>query len=186
VRTYRAFAWDRSARPDEPDGPLWFPQVFQGEGRHDNPDDYGCLYLADRPVSCVAEQLAAFRGQRLTPSLLRRRGLPLALAAIDVEDDVEIIDLDDPVVLRRERLRPSAVASRRREITQPQALQLYRRHPRAAGLRWWSMWESQWINFTVFDRAAPRLRVQDVSELTLDHPAVAEAAGLFGLRAVTG
>src|SRR6478752_1678 len=51
------------ARDDAVDGPLWFPQPYQGEGRHDNPDEYGCLYLADRAVSCVVEQLAAFRGQ---------------------------------------------------------------------------------------------------------------------------
>jgi hypothetical protein len=185
VRLYRAFAWNGAAGADEPDGPLWFPRIFQGEGRHDNPSDYGCLYLSDRPVSCVVEQLAAFRGQRLTPALLRRRGLPLALAAIDLAGEASIVDLDDPAVLRRERLRPSAVASRLREITQPQALRLYRRHPKAAGLRWWSMWEAQWINVTVFDRAAGQLRLHDVSELTIDHPAVSEAADVFGLRVVT-
>lgn len=61
---YRCFAWNRRARPSGADGPLWFPRGFQGEGRHDNPDLYGCLYLADREVSCVVEQLAPFRGQR--------------------------------------------------------------------------------------------------------------------------
>ncbi len=64
---YRAFAWRDAARADEPDGPLWFPRIFQGEGRHDNPRVYGCLYLSDRPESCIVEQLAAFRGQRLMP-----------------------------------------------------------------------------------------------------------------------
>jgi len=184
VILHRAFAWDRAARPDAPDGALWFPRVFQGEGRHDNPDVYGCLYLADRPVSCVIEQLAAFRGQRLSASLLRRRGLPLALAAIELDEPATIIDLDDPAVLRRERLRPSAVATRRRDHTQPQALGLYQRHPAAAGLRWWSTWEALWANCTLFDRAAPRLHVRDVRELTLDDPTVVEAADLFGLRLV--
>jgi hypothetical protein len=184
VTLYRAFAWDRGAANDKPDTPLWFPRVFQGEGRHDNPEVYGCLYLADRPVSCIVEQLAAFRGQRLTAALLRRRGLPLALGTIHLDDDAVILDLDDPVVLRRERLRPSLVATRQRQVTQPQALDLYRRHPRAAGLRWWSTWEARWANLTLFDRATPLLRVDEVQELTLDHPAVAEAADLFGLRVV--
>lgn len=181
---YRAFAWNRAARPDALDGPLWFPRPFQGEGRHDNPDAYGCLYLADRPVSCVVEQLAPFRGQRLSGALLRRRGLPLALATIDLDADAVLLDLDDPAVLRRERLRPSRVATRQRDITQAQALDLYRRHTEAAALTWWSTWESLWMNITLFDRAAKRLRLSDVHELTIDDPVVIEAADLFGLRVV--
>ncbi len=179
---HRCFAWNAAARHDAPDGPLWFPRLFQGEGRHDNPDVYGCLYLADRAVSCLVEQLAAFRGQRLTAGILRRRALPLALATIELAGDATLLDLDDPAILRRERLRPSRVATRQRPVTQPQALDLYRRHPEAAGLRWWSTWEALWANVTVFDRAAPALRVVDVRELTLDDPALVDAADLFGLR----
>jgi len=184
VILHRCFAWNHTARDDAPDGPLWFPRVFQGEGRHDNPETYGCLYLADRALSCVVEQLAAFRGQRLTASLLRRRGFPLGLAAIELEDASTLIDLDDPVVLGRERLRPSRVATRNRSVTQPQALALFRAHPEAAGLKWWSAWEAQWANVTVFDRAEPSLRLADVHRLTLDDPVLLEAADLFGLRVV--
>ena len=156
--------------------------MFQGDGRHDNPEVYGCLYLSDRPESCIAEQLAAFRGQLLTASMLRRRGLPLALGRIEIRDSATLIDLDDPSVLLRERLRPSQIATRSRPVTQPHALALYRRHPRAAGLRWWSSWEALWANVTVFDRAAAALRVIEVTELTLDHPNLLEAADSFGLR----
>jgi hypothetical protein len=184
VTLYRCFAWRAAARDDQPDGALWLPRIFQGEGRHDNPDVYGCLYLADRPASCIAEQLAAFRGQRLTASMLRRRGLPLALARLEIRDNATLIDLDDPSVLLRERLRPSQVATRRRAVTQPQALALYRRHPRAAGLRWWSSWEALWANVTVFDRAVAAMHAIEVTELTLDHPNLLEAADVFGLRVV--
>jgi hypothetical protein len=182
VTLYRCFAWRAAAADDQPDGPLWFPRIFQGEGRHDNPDVYGCLYLSDRPESCIAEQLAAFRGQRLTASMLRRRDLPLALARLEIRDSSTLVDLDDPAVLLHERLRPSQVATRRRSVTQPQALALYRRHPRAAGLRWWSSWEALWANVTVFDRAAAALRAIEVTELTLDHPNLLDAAEIFGLR----
>jgi len=182
VTLYRAFAWREAARPSEPDGALWFPRMFQGDGRHDNPEAYGCLYLSDRPQSCIVEQLAAFRGQRLIASLLRRRGLPLALARLELDDDRELIDLDDPSVLKRERLRPSRVATRQREMTQPQALALYRAHPKAAGLRWWSSWEALWTNVTIFDRAAKALKAVEVTELTLEHPHLLEAAEFFGLR----
>ncbi len=179
---YRCFAWDERARDTEPDGALWFPRVYQGEGRHDNPDLYGCLYLSDHVLSVLVEQLARFRGQRLLPSLLRRRGLPLAVAEIELDDRAELVDLDNPVVLRRERLRPSRVATRQRSITQAAARLLHDRHSSAAGLKWWSIYEALWANVTIFDRAAARLRRRSVRPLTIDDPAVTEAADFFGLR----
>jgi hypothetical protein len=182
VILYRCFAWDARARHGEQDGPLWFPRVFQGEGRHDNPDLYGCLYLSTVALSTIIEQLARFRGQRLIPSLLRRRGLPLAVAELTLADDAEIHDLDDPVELRRLRLRPSLVATRRRDITQPQAAALFERFPRAAGIRWWSTYEALWPNVTVFDRVRTSLRLDSVRELTIDDPLVVEAAEFFALR----
>jgi hypothetical protein len=182
VILHRCFAWNDRAGHGGPDGPLWFPRVFQGEGRHDNPDLYGCLYLSFTALSTVVEQLARFRGQRLLPSLLRRRGLPLAVADLDLEEDAALVDLDDPAVLRRERLRPSLVATRQREVTQPQARLLHDRHPNADGLRWWSTYEAQWINVTLFERAAPRLRVRSVRALGVEDPLVSEAAAFFGLR----
>ena len=178
---HRCLAWNERAAPDAADGALWFPRPYQGEGRHDNPAVYGCLYLSEQPLSCVVEQLARFRGQRLTPALLRRRGLPLALAELELPDDAEFIDLDDPAVLRRERLRPSRVATRERAITQPQALALHEKHG-AAGLRWWSTFESQWLNVTVFDRAAPALRLASVRELDVADDEIAAAADVLGLR----
>jgi hypothetical protein len=112
--------------------------------------------------------------------MLRRRGLPLALAAIELPDDAELIDLDDPVVLRRRRLRPSVVATRDRAITQPQGLAVYR-ETEAVGLRWWSIVESLWANYTLFDRVIPRLTLRDVRPLSLDDAAVVEGADYLGL-----
>jgi hypothetical protein len=182
VILYRCFAWNERARPGKADSPLWFPREFQGEGRHDNPELYGCLYLADRAVSCVVEQLARFRGQRLSGPLLVRRGLPLALAELDLDEHATLLDLDDPVVLRRERLRPSRVATRRRVVTQPQARELHEKHPETAGLRWWSSYEALWANVTLFDRAALMLRIRSVHGLAVDDPVVVEAADFFAMR----
>ena len=86
------------------------------------------------------------------------------------------------MVLRRERLRPSVVATRQRAATQAQAKRLYERHPDAAGLRWWSTYESTWTNATLFERAARQLRLESVHSLTVEDPIVAEAAEIFGLR----
>jgi hypothetical protein len=182
VILYRCFAWNERARTDRPDSPLWFPRPYQGDGRHDNSDLYGCLYLSERPLSCVVEQLARFRGQRLLPALLVRRGLPLALAELELADDAELVDLDDPAVLRREQLRPSLVATRAREVTQPQARALYEAHPDAAGLRWWSTFESQWLNVSLFDRAAAAVRLVSARTLAVEDEEVASAADVLGLR----
>jgi hypothetical protein len=178
---YRCFAWDQDAGDNEPDGPVWFPRVFQGEGRHDNPDLYGCLYLADRELSCIVEQLARFRGQRLVKPLLLRRGLPLALAQLELSGDAQLINLDDPSELGRKGLRPSLVATRHREITQPQARKLHE-DARVAGLAWWSIYESLWMNVTLFDRSAKLLRVHSVRKLGIEDRAVIEAARYFELR----
>jgi hypothetical protein len=182
VILHRCLAWNERAAPDAADGALWFPRPYQGEGRHDNPAAYGCLYLSEQPLSCVVEQLARFRGQRLTPALLRRRGLPLALAELELPDDARLVDLDEPAVLRRERLRPSRVATRERGITQPQALALHEKHDEAVGLRWWSTFESQWLNVTLFDRAAAALRLVSVKALDVAGDEIAEAADVLGLR----
>jgi RES domain-containing protein len=182
VILHRCLAWNERAAPEAADGALWFPRPYQGEGRHDNPAAYGCLYLSEQPLSCVVEQLARFRGQRLTASLLRRRGLPLALAQLELPDDVQLVDLDDPTVLRRERLRPSRIATRDRALTQPQALALHERHDEAAGLRWWSTFEAQWLNVTLFDRAASALRLASVRVLEVADDEIAAAADVLGLR----
>jgi hypothetical protein len=181
VILHRCFAWAERTAETEPDGPRWFPRAFQGEGRHDNPDVYGCLYLADREVSAVVEQLARFRGQRLAPAFFIRRGLPLALAALELPDRAQVVNLDDPEMLAAHELRPSDVATRRRDVTQPQALRLYRRHRFAAGLRGWSVFEALWANFTIFERAQSRLTLIGIRALRVEDPAVVEAADVLGL-----
>jgi hypothetical protein len=185
VRLWRALPLDRGAKAREAGGPLWFPRLQQGGGRHDNPDLYGCLYVAEDAVSCVAELLAPFRGTgKLLPSMLVRYGKPLALAAIELEDGVTVVDLDDPSTLIATSLRPSQVATRRRSDTQEQAADVYESHPEAVAIRWWSTLESSWINWTLFDRAEGSLDLTDLDDLTVEHPVVLEAADLLGLTHV--
>ena len=179
---YRCFAWNERARPADQDGPLWFPRIFQGDGRHDNPEVYGCLYLSESSLSCVVEQLSRFRGQRLTPALLRRRQLPLALAELELSSSAAVLDFDDPVILRRHGLRPSRVATRQRDMTQALARRFYETDAATAGLRWWSTHEALWLNVTLFDRAAAHLRVRSVHRLTIENTVVVDAADFFALR----
>jgi hypothetical protein len=182
VILWRVLPWDPGSTPASPGGALFFPRAFQGLGRHDNPARYGCLYVAAEATSAVAEALARFRGaEPLSDRMLEGQGRPLAIARIELADDAELIDLDEPRVLQRERLRPSGVATRERAATQAYAEQLFDAHPDAAGMRWWSTLESSWINVTLFDRAIASLNAGKPEALAIDHPAVVEAAEFLGL-----
>ena len=178
---WRVVPWDPAARPSEPGGPLFFPRPFQGVGRHDNPARYGCLYASETASAAVAEVLAAFRGSALDDAILELRGRGLAITRLELADDAELIDLDEPRVLQGERLRPSGVATRRRAVTQAYSERLFEAHPEAVGLRWWSTLESSWINVTLFDRATAALGAGAPEHLSTEHPAVTEAAELLGL-----
>jgi RES domain len=174
--------WVSSAVVGQPGHALWVPREYQGSGRHDAPDRYGCLYLAEVAVSAVAEMLAPFRGTGdLHPDLLVRSGRQLALAELELAGDAVLIDLDDPAVLVAESLRPSIVATGQRSVTHAYAVGQFERHFEAAGLRWWSTLEASWIQVTLFDRALSGLSVHDVQTLTIDHEAVTTAASYLGL-----
>lgn len=113
--------------------------------------------------------------------MLLRAGMPLVLAQLQIDDESHLIDLDEPRVLTRTRLRPSQVATHARPVTQAYATRIFDEHPTAIGLRWCSTLEAGLANLTLYDRAAGALRLIDVEELTLNHPATHEAADLLGL-----
>jgi hypothetical protein len=167
---YRAFPLGDGADPEEQGGPLYVPRAFQGAGRHDSPDRFGVLYASRSPVSVVAEVVRALRLHRIARRDLVFEDRPLALAS-----------LDDPTELASRRLRPSTVATRKREVTQAQAVALYEQGHSA--FAWWSTIEASWINVTLFaDRAVPHLSMAGEPEpLTLDHPALMEAAEVVGV-----
>jgi hypothetical protein len=181
VILFRCLAWDKAASPGSRGGPLWFPRMLQGNGRHDNPDLYGCLYVSVEPVSAVSEQIQRLAGTSLEAPDLLRRGLPLALAAIDFDESGELLDLDDPSILLGEGMRPSQIATNERLITQGGAAGIFTRHAEAAGIRWWSTIEALWPNVTLFDRAGELLAVEDVQMLELGDDVVVEAADYLGI-----
>jgi hypothetical protein len=178
---FRVFPSISGAGPSDPGGPLHVPLFDQGGGRHDNPDRYGTLYLSRVAASPVAEKLRDYRGRPVLDRDLVDEGSRLALAAIDERGLDELLDLDDPGNLVARGLRPSTVATRNRKPTRRMALRLYEEG--VPGFEWWSTIEASWINVTLFeDRVAGRLRVLGQPEaLTLDHPAVREAAAAAGV-----
>src|SRR5919108_1156266 len=48
---YRLFPREERAAEDEPGGPLWWPRGLQGDGRHDNPGLYTCMYTSETATS---------------------------------------------------------------------------------------------------------------------------------------
>jgi hypothetical protein len=181
VILYRCFPWDASVDPTSPGGALWFPRALQGDGRHDGPERYGCVYVSELAVSAVVEEVGRFAGTALAAPDLRRGGLPLALATLSLEASAALVDLDEPLVLAAESLRPSLVATGERQETQRAATMLFERHENAVGLRWWSAYEARWPNVTLFDRAQEALAVDEIRALRLEDEVVREAAGLLGL-----
>jgi len=178
---YRAFTLAPGASLHAPGGALFVARTAQGAGRHDNPGHYGTLYASRSAVSAVAEILQPFRNQTLVEEdLSRAGGRRLALATID-EDLDEVVDLDDPEVLLERALRPSAVATRERRVTQGIAFDAFERG--ATGLSWWSTLEASWVNVTLFaERAGSPALALEPESLSLRHAAVREAADELGIE----
>ena len=178
---YRLFPHAPGARSHDEWGPLHVARAYQGWGRHDNPDAYGALYLSRQPAAAVAERLRRLLGRELSEARLHPGGRTLALAEIDESELGPLPDLDDPAELLERGLRPSMVASRERDRTQPIALAAFEEG--RDGLAWWSTVESSWTNVTLFaERALPKLSLAgDPEPLSMEHPAVAEAVEALGL-----
>jgi hypothetical protein len=179
---YRAFPSVEGAEAHELGGPLFVPRLDQGLGRHDNPERYGALYLSREPVSNLAEVLRGYAGRTITERHLRPEGAHLALATLDDAGLGDLLDLDDPHNLVARELRPSRVATRDRGVTRELAGRLY--DEEAPGFEWWSTIEASWINVTLFaERVLEHISViGEPEELSLDHPAVREAAEAVGVE----
>lgn len=180
---YRVFPFHPDAAPAQEGGALFVLRWWQGSGRHDAVDLYGALYASRTPLGAVAERVKHLRGRTLADEdLLGLRGLRYAVAELDDSGLGRLVDLDDPVRLVERSLRPSSVATNARRLTQAVARRIYAE--RADGFEWWSTLEASWINVTLFaERAVPKLRLaSDPSALSLNHPAVRDAARSLGVR----
>jgi len=171
---YRVLPYVHTAAAGEAGHPLWVP-ASTGANRIDNPDLYAALYLGDHPMCAVAEAFGwASRWNagllRGTPSL---PGSVRALIGYELAADAPICDLDDPERLVELGLRPSRVVARDRAATQRWARDLHA-SGRYAGVRWWSYYNPDWGSVGMWRIAA--LRVAEVVELSVEHPAFVGAA----------
>lgn len=161
-----------SAKPEDPGGALFVPAQQHG-GRIDTPRRQ-VLYLSSTPVGAVAEVFASLAAW--TPQMFESPAGPgarRALGRYELADSARILDLDDAETLRALGLRPSEVVSPDRQVTQRWARSVVAQR-RWDGARWWSFHDSRWYSYGLWDRRD--LRLIGVDPLSLDHPAVVEAA----------
>jgi hypothetical protein len=180
---WRVFPWDRQAAQGTPLSPSYVPRPT-GRGRFDLPLDRSpVLYVSESPEHAVAESLQPWRNRPLRVEHLVRAGRALALVRVEPPADgiTTLLDLCDPRALAAIRTGPDVVASRRRHRTQPIALAAW--DAGHAGLRWWSVFGSDWHGVVLFtDRLPPSLSFEDPEPLSPDHPAVRMAAAHLGME----
>jgi len=178
IQLFRVFSFRGGAPVDAPGGALHVPT--QGRGRVDNPEHYQAYYAAREPEAAVAEVLGAREPGPIRVDSLRGSplvdGSVLALATVEIPSQQRLCDLDDPRELLARNLRPSRVITPNYQVSQVWALVIFRERSEArwAGVSWWSYYESTWTSVAVWKPSA--LKLVDVQPLTLDHPAVRDAA----------
>ena len=156
---FRVFDWDGASVGRAHGGPLFVARARQGPGRHDAPARYGAWYCSRLAVSAIAECIQSLRGHVLADADFQRvGGITKAIVGLRLDEGLEIVDLDDPSELAARRIRPSQVATLRRQVTQTIAASLFEEG--AVGLAWWSTLEAEWTNVTLFhERALPHVLV---------------------------
>jgi hypothetical protein len=181
-RLWRVFPWDPEASEGDPFSATYMP-AMQVRGRFDLPGvPGGVLYLAESPEHAVAEMIQHYRGQVLDSADLRAGGHALALLGLRIAQPFrgDVVDLCDPRVLVRLGIRPDQTASRDRATTQRIAAMIHAAGH--AGLRWWSALAGDWHTVVLFrDRLRTPLDADAPEPLTLEHPAVREAARALGI-----
>jgi hypothetical protein len=182
VRVYRVLHCAPGAAPRDPGGALFIPR--QGGGRIDNPADYEVLYVGDSQAGVCAEVFN--RGKyRKEWNAEMLRGLPSipgsrrVLAWYEIPAGMPICDLDDPNVLVARSLRPSNIITRDYAQSQAWAMQVFT-ESRWAGVRWWSYHDARWASLGLWSRDA--IADFGYDELTIDHPAIIEAASVLSIR----
>jgi hypothetical protein len=178
VLLFRVFPYLPSAAVGQP-GHAEYLHPGQGKGRLDNPDHYLCWYFSGEASGAVGENFADLLSWKdemfLVPSI---PGASRALGIYELPDDTPLLDLDDARNLLDRGLRPTQVIERNRPATQTWALRIFHEtnndgSPRWNGVRWWSYHRPHWRIFGLWNVAPRCVRVE---QLTLSHPAIADAA----------
>lgn len=175
---YRCFPRIPGARRGRP-GHWSFVPSPQTRGRWDNADLYDSWYFSQSPVGAIAESF--YNKQRWIPEVfLTPTGQPRALAICEYDERRPFIDLDDAPTLTEIGVRPSQVVIQDPATTQSIARKIYQRSASThAGLTWWSSQAPAETSVMLWGQQAQApagLRFVGIEPLSVEHPAVADAA----------
>ena len=175
---YRVFPYLSSAALATQGHPV-YEHLPQRNGRIDHPD-YFVWYLARTAAGAIGETFGNV-GQ-WQDSMFAFPAIPgsrRALGMYWLPDDIRLLDLDDGAALGERSLRPTHIVIRNLPVTQRWGHQIWdERDPhdptahRWEAVEWWSFHRPLWKVIASWQR--PEFR--EVEELTLDHPAIRDAA----------
>lgn len=177
---YRVYRYLPGAKSGE-NGHHDFLYRPQGRGRWDNPHLYDAWYLSSTPEGAVGEvlgDLAVWTRAVVEPAAFRR-----GLGTYQTADSTPLLDLDDALALHERGLRPSQVVRRNRPMTQDIAKRAFVETDafgarKWAGISWWSLRWAPWRPVCLWVPETERSPLTHLTTevLTLDHPAVEDAA----------
>lgn len=161
-------------------GPLYVPREFQGNGRHDIPDD-GIIYCALDAVSAIAENIKGFINLTINNDDFKRKGKAVQALAEMAMTGERLIDLRDAKEMVKTKTGPMAIATHDREITKGLCKMIYDKQ--VDGFIWWSTIEAKWSNVTLFEsRVKNKIQVQKIIPLTTAMADVKKAAKLLQIK----
>lgn len=179
MRLFRCYPRAAGARRGRPGHWSYIPRP-QLHGRWDNTDLYDSWYFSRTPVGAVSESF--YSKQRWIPEVfLTPTGQPRAIAEFEYEPGPDaLLDLDDAATLLRLGIAPSEVVVQDLRTTQGLARDIFETDAeRFSGLSWWSSQlpsETSVVLWGSDGEPPPGLRLVGVQNLSVEHPAVIEAA----------
>ncbi len=177
MRLFRCYPRIAGARPGRPGHWSFVPRP-QTQGRWDNAELYDSWYFSRSAVGAVAESFYSLN--RWIPEVfLTPAGQPRAIAEFEFTGS-PLLDLDDPTTLLDLDERPSGIVIANLAHTQQLARRIFETHGgRHAGISWWSsqLPSETSVVLWVSDAAPPAgLKLIGIQNLSVDHPAVVDAA----------
>lgn len=177
LRLFRCYPRTPGARKGTP-GHWSFVPRHQIHGRWDNTDLYDSWYFSSTAVGAVAETF--YSKQRWIPEVfLSPQGAPRAIAEFSYQGAAPL-DLDDASTLLALGVRPSEVVIRDLAKTQALARRVFEDSRKDhGGISWWSAQvpsETSVMLWGSDDTPPTGLKLVGIQALSVEHPAVAEAA----------
>lgn len=177
MRLFRCYPRLPGARKGRPGHWSYLPRP-QLHGRWDNAELYDSWYFSRSAVGAVAESFYSKR-QWIPEVFLTPEGHPRAIAEFELPH-AELVDFDDAATLLRLGLAPSQVVVPNLRLTQGIGRDVFlAESDEHAGLSWWSSQLPSETSVLIWgqDGVPPRgLRLVGIQSLSVEHPAVIEAA----------